>query len=218
MKMLPLILLLGSALATPLTTRQEHFDWGTLHCPSDPNDTLPTPTYGFTQRVWMICTELIIHAPPTLVYDTLIDFQNYNRWNTFIPLVYDFPSNISVTPDDVYEGMGMTFTVANLLPTGDTTSREIVNVLVPQPRGESGYRLSAWVSDEFLDGTLSRAEHPNILTPVQGDEEGEEWTRYVSYETYYEGPLTPVIWTMKDKLQEEFEKQGLDLKAYLEGS
>jgi hypothetical protein len=183
-------------------------DWASLHCPKNNVSTLPTPTYGTHGRVWMICTELVIDAPPQKVYDTLIDFRSYHLWNSFVVDV-QLPPDVTTTPDDVYEGMEMVFTTTGLIPGVNTTSDEVLTVL--QDDAGEGYILNAWRSNVFHNGSLSRAEHPNILTSAEGG------TRYVSYETYYEGLATPLIETLKPQLQAAFDRQGADLKAYLEG-
>ncbi|KAK6067544.1 hypothetical protein SCUP234_11542 [Seiridium cupressi] len=187
----------------------EEVDWASLHCPDDDTSTLPTPTYGTEERVWMICTELIINAPLQTVYDTLIDYNNYPVWNSFVVDI-QLPANDIETPEGVYVGLKMVFTSTGLFPGINATSNELVTVLDDDI--SKGYLLNAWRSNEIFNGSLSRAEHPNILTDA-----GQGRTRYVSYETYYEGIATPLIYSLKANLQAGWDKQGQDLIAYLEG-
>ncbi|KAM0809280.1 hypothetical protein AB5N19_09623 [Seiridium cardinale] len=187
----------------------EEIDWASLHCPDDDTSTLPTPTYGTEERVWMICTELIINAPLQTVYDTLIDYNNYPVWNSFVVDI-QLPADDIETPEDVYVGLKMVFTSTGLFPGINATSNELVTVLDDDI--SKGYLLNAWRSNEIFNGSLIRAEHPNILTDA-----GQGRTRHVSYETYYEGIATPLIYSLKANLQAGWDKQGQDLIAYLEG-
>jgi hypothetical protein len=57
------------------------------------------------------------------------------------------------------------------------------------------------------------AEHPNTLVNVGGGV-----TRYLSFETYYVGTEMALVLPLKGNLQTAFEKQGADLKAYVEGT
>ncbi|KAJ7433617.1 hypothetical protein B0H11DRAFT_2121289 [Mycena galericulata] len=180
-----------------------------LHCPSNSADGLPTPTYGSDQIVFTVCTELNISAPLIDIYNIILDFRAYPFWNTFVFAV-DLPSNVTTTPTDNYVGMPMTFHTAGVLPPFNTTSNEVLTVL--DYANAAGYSMSAWRYDDGLGGVGMRAEHPNVLVDVGGGT-----TRYLSFETYYVGTETAVIFPLKGNLQTEFEKQGADLKAYVEG-
>ncbi|KAI2637059.1 hypothetical protein GGS26DRAFT_588606 [Hypomontagnella submonticulosa] len=59
--------------------------------------------------------------------------------------------------------------------------------------------------------TESRAEHPNIFADL-----GNGSTQYLSYETYYAGLSTGTIALLKYKLQQQWNVQAEDLKAYVE--
>ncbi|KAJ7348565.1 hypothetical protein DFH08DRAFT_866172 [Mycena albidolilacea] len=185
-------------------------NWAFLHCPSNSLDGLPTPTYGSDQIVFTVCVELNISAPLIDVYNTILDFQGYPSWNTFVFAV-DLPSNVTTTPMDNYVSMPMTFHTAGVLPPFNTTSNEVLTVL--DYANAAGYSLSAWRYDDGLGGVGMRAEHPNILVDVGGGV-----TRYLSFETYYVGTETAVVLPLKGNLQTAFEKQGADLKAYVEGT
>lgn len=103
----------------------------------------------------------------------------------------------------------MTLTTAGLVSGINTTSDELITVLDDDV--QKHYLLNAWRFTGRINGSLSNAEHPNILTA-----ETYGRTRYVSYETYYAGPATPLVLALKPQLQSQFEQQGLDLKAYVE--
>jgi hypothetical protein len=135
------------------------------------------------------------------VYNTIMDFNAYHVWNSFVTDV-DVPPGVE-TPDGVYVGMPMTFTTSGIVPLVNTTSAEILTVL--------NKNLPTWRSNVTLLGVLIVAEHPNILV-----DQGNGTTRYVSYETYYKEPLVLSLLAMKSTLKGLFEKQGNDLKAYVE--
>lgn len=176
-------------------------DWASIRCPQDSKSTLPTPTYGDTGAVFTVCSEQLIHAPSELVYDALVDYSSYHLWNSFVVDV-EVPTGVR-TPKDVYIDMPMTFTTSGIIPLVNTTSDEVVTVL--------DKNLPTWRSNITVLGELVTAEHPNILV----DEEGG-FTRYVSYQTYYKNPLIVALLATRPTLQRLFERQGEDLKAYVE--
>ncbi|KAJ6457733.1 hypothetical protein C8R45DRAFT_1032909 [Mycena sanguinolenta] len=204
----------------PALTNGDPTNWASLHCPSNSVDGLPTPTYGSDQIVFTVCAELNINAPLIDVYNAILDFQAYPSWNTFVFAV-DLPCNVTTTPTDNYIGMPMTFHTAGVLPPFNATSNEVLTVL--DYANAAGYSLSAWRYDDGLGGVGMRAEHPNVLVdmcrcvgcPISS---GSGVTRYLSFETYYVGTETVLILPLKRNLQMAFEKQGADLKAYVEGT
>lgn len=135
------------------------------------------------------------------VYDALIDFNSYHLWNSFV-IDVDVPLGIK-TPEGVYIGMPMTLTTSGIVPLANTTSAEVVTGL--------DKNLPTWRSNVTLLGVLIVAEHPNILV-----DQGNGTTRYVSYETYYKGPLILALLAARSTLKGLFEQQGKDLKAYVE--
>ncbi|XDG09555.1 hypothetical protein ABKA04_009170 [Annulohypoxylon sp. FPYF3050] len=198
-------LLAATTLAT-LTTRQ--VDYGSLHCPSDSLGTLTTPTYGTDGAIFTVCCELLINAPPLAIYNAILDFKSYPKWNTFIPNV-TLPSNVTFTPWDLYVGMPMTFTSNGLIGDLNTTSGEILTLF--DATGSSDYLINAWRYDDGVGGISARAEHPNVLVDLRNGS-----TRYLSYETYYAGLSTGTIALLKEQLKNQFDIQGQDLKAYVE--
>lgn len=192
--------LLTSAVALPPDTKRET-DWASLRCPQDTKSTLPTPTYGDTDAVFTACTEELINAPSELVYNTLVDFNSYHLWNSFVVDV-EVPAGVK-TPEGVYVGMPMTFVTSGIVPLINTTSAEILTVL--------DKNLPTWRSNVTFLGALVTAEHPNVLV-----DEGEGVTRYVSWETYYKNPLIAALLASRPTLQKLFDQQGKDLKAYVE--
>ncbi|KAI1841826.1 hypothetical protein JX265_009435 [Neoarthrinium moseri] len=181
--------------------------WANLRCPQHPSGILTTPTYGEASAVFTVCTETVISSNVSSVYNAIIDFNRYSAWNSFVYRV-DLPPTVQ-TPDQVYVGMPMTLHTTGLVPLLNTTSAEEITVL-DLPTTE-GYSMIAWKYIDGLDGLGSRAEHPNILVPRD-----DGATRYLSYETYYNGLEIGVMVALRASLQFQFEQQGQDLKDYVE--
>ncbi|KAK5081511.1 hypothetical protein LTR05_007642 [Lithohypha guttulata] len=176
---------------------------------------LPTPKYGLENASFSVCTEEIIHAPSSLIYNALLDFRQYHVWNTFVTEV-QLPAAVQ-TPADVYPGLDIVFTTQGLVPGVDTLSIEIVTLLDPpaphkQPakwkdwNHDDGYSIVAWES-----GVAVQAEHPTSLQELGGGN-----VRMISWETYYR-PNDTVVLPIAGALQSAFVQQGRDLKAYVEG-
>ncbi|KAI0144484.1 hypothetical protein GGR57DRAFT_332395 [Xylariaceae sp. FL1272] len=192
------------------------YDYSSLVCPDasiGPESTLITPTYGSSGSIFTICAALQIFAPASQIRDAILDFHSYGKWNTFIPSV-TLPENVTETPDDDFDNMSMSFTSSGLVDGVNTTSTEILTILDYADIGQSGkpYLMVAWHYDDGLAGVGSRAEHPSVIVE---EADGSSWM--LSYETYYVGTLTPVVELLKDRLQEQFEVQAANLKAYVEG-
>ncbi|KAI1638125.1 hypothetical protein F4809DRAFT_601325 [Biscogniauxia mediterranea] len=127
--------------------------------------------------------------------------------------------------------MRLRLTTAGIVGPGvNTTSEEVVTVVMnasdPDPNNSNataingegdgdggGYLVAAWRYDDGLGGAGARAEHPTVLVDL-----GDGTTRMLSYETYYDGLFTGAIALLRDRLQERFETQARDLKAYVERS
>ncbi|KAH8178188.1 hypothetical protein LIA77_03270 [Sarocladium implicatum] len=183
-------------------------DWASLHCPPSSSATLPTPTYGSDGGLFTVCTELLIHAPASAVYNALLDFQAYSSFSTFV-IDVQLPPYITKTPDDVYVGMPMTFITKDIFPVFNTTSKEIITTT--KDAGDDGYLMNSWRYDDSLGGTFSRSEHPNVLV-----EQGDGFTRYLSFETFYKDPGSYLLLPLRKKLQDGFERHGQELKDYVE--
>ncbi|KAK1675853.1 hypothetical protein BDP55DRAFT_728661 [Colletotrichum godetiae] len=175
------------------------------------NDVLPTPSYDLKGALFTVCTEDVINAPISKIYDALLDFRRYSTWNTFVVEV-DLPSDVQ-GPEDVYPGLSMNFTTAGIIPGANTSSTEVIALLAPDVRGCNGdarRAVNAWGNDDGLGGAFLPAEHPNLLTDL-----GNGSARMVSYETYYLPGATTLL-PLRETLQERFETQGRDLKRFVE--
>ncbi|KAJ0296065.1 hypothetical protein COL516b_011917 [Colletotrichum fioriniae] len=173
---------------------------------------LPTPSYDLEGALFTVCTEEVINAPISKIYDALLDFRRYSTWNTFVVDV-GLPPEVT-GPGDVYVGLSMNFTTAGIIPGVNTSSTEVITLLAPDVRGcdDGATRaVNAWRNDDGLGGAFLPAEHPNLLTDL-----GNGSVRMVSYETYYLPGATTLL-PLKGTLQERFETQGKDLKRFVEG-
>lgn len=176
------------------------------------NDTkLGTPAYGNKNIVFTVCAEKTIKASVQQVYDVLLDFAEYSKWNTFVVNVTNKDGS-PVAPGPAKLGLEVNFKSNGLLPLMNASSSEIVSIadtmVVPEnPAGTGQVAINAWTA--VMPGI--QAQHPNILTDL-----GDGWTRYVSYESYY-GLLAPVVEVLLvANLRRQFEQQGADLKQYVE--
>jgi hypothetical protein len=63
---------------------------------------MSTPTYNTAGAIFTACANNTINGAPSLVFDILLDFRKYHKWNTFI---YDaeVPANVT-DAKDVYVG------------------------------------------------------------------------------------------------------------------
>jgi hypothetical protein len=182
-----------------------------IRCPTDNESALPTPSYGCAGALFTICTERTINASLSVIYDAIIDFRRYPAWNSFVVSVA-LPENVT-SPDDATVGMQMTFTTQGILPGINTTSGEAITVLDASLTGEGGSAaaVSAWRFNDGVGGLSGiAAEHPNVLTNL-----GNGTVRYVSWETYY-GAVSVALLAMRDGLRNGFERQGDDLRAFVE--
>lgn len=177
-----------------------------LRCSS--GSRLPTPSFGMSGGVFSVCSEQTIHSSLESVYHAILDFHQYDRWNSFIYHV-DLPQTFTDT-NPISVGNVVTLRSSGLMPGGfNSSSNNRISVL-DIPRQGSNIAVSAWTAS-IGRGWLMYAEHPNLLTDL-----GDGTVRYVSYETQY-GPIAWVIlFLLRDRIQSQFEAQGRDLKVFLE--
>lgn len=205
-----LLLTLGLHVSIARSDPPEPFtDWASVRCPPEGSlATLPTPTYGSGQGLFVACTEDIINVPPIDVYNALLDFRRYPTFSSFVWKI-DFPEGFGETPDDVYIDLLMTFHSTGVFPLINTTSPEMVTVMKDTP--DDGYRMVSWKYYDGLEGAFLKTEHPTILI-----DRGDGSTLCISYETYFSGPGALVLLPFAHNLQSQFAQHALDLKAYLE--
>ncbi|KAJ9212761.1 hypothetical protein DTO166G4_5573 [Paecilomyces variotii] len=158
---------------------------------------LSTPSYGTENAIFTACANTTIHAPASLVYSILTDFDNYHSWNTFVIDVK------LLTPPPYQPGSHMRFTNAGLFPPTDVkaTSYEIITSLSDQET------TAVWRYDSPAPA-LVLAEHVSQVVSV---DENTAW--YNSWETYYQvlGGVA-VEMTLGKQLVNAFEVQAGDLK------
>lgn len=205
LRLFPLLFLPHLAIPTPLPPRQHTYDPYTITC--NASATLPTPSYGTTGGIFTICATAVISAPLASIYTAILSFRTYAAWNSFVTSV-TLPANVT-SAEEVYVGMDMTLYTAGVLDGATTSSKEFVTVLDPEQG--AGVKSAAWAFNDTVGGAFQRAEHVSLLREVGGGR-----VEYVSWETYY-GPGALVVGgLLKGRLQSGFERQGLDLKRWVE--
>lgn len=138
-------------------------------------------------------TECTIKAPVNVVWDALVDFANYDTWNTF---TYD----VNMPHFDV--GEEFVFTV-NLAKWMQRKQRERIQVIAPQ-------QVLAWSYPHDQNPWLNATRY-QVVVPLD-----ETTTRYQTWETFT-GLLVPVIrLTVFNMVQRGFEACARDLKRHCE--
>ncbi|GAD95213.1 hypothetical protein THITE_2127786 [Paecilomyces variotii No. 5] len=162
---------------------------------------LSTPSYGTENAIFTACANTTIHAPASLVYKVLTDFDRYHEWNTFVVDVK------LLTPPPYQPESHMRFTNAGLFPPSDVkaTSYEIITSLSEEDT------TAVWRFDSPAP-SLVLAEHVSQIVPV---DENTAW--YNSWETYYHAVGGVAIeMTLGKELVNAFEVQAEDLKKRAE--
>lgn len=141
---------------------------------------------------WPVYTEIIIDAPPALVWSIITDPDNYPSWNPFIP-------RISLRSDNVSEGvefdLDCQMTDAQLI----RGEHEVVLEVDPQRR-------------VFRIGTSRSRGRPGITSNrCQQCLEHERGTRYINYEEFRGvlGPLVNILY--RGNLKRAFAKHNMAL-------
>ena len=202
-----------AALATLVQAGTALVDVSHVQC--NPNiKTLETPTFGkgdfWFPAAFTVCAEATINGTLNEVYDALLDFKSYGSWNSFVVNV-GVPADVTNTPSQVYVGMPITLTTRGLLPIINSTTNQVMSLVEAPNSKTKDYSIAAWTTDYGWAGL--KAEHANI---IRKQEDGT--ALYISWETYY-GPLSYLVGALlKDPLQKQFEKQGEDLRVYVEKS
>ncbi|KAF2836870.1 hypothetical protein M501DRAFT_987129 [Patellaria atrata CBS 101060] len=203
-----LLLLLSSlATSTPYTGPLTCLPSGTL---------MPTPSYPLTQTsnpIFTVCSTLSISPPQTQncthILTALQDFPRYPSWNSFARID-------ALSPPPLTVGSPILITSFGLFPAGLPSSTvELISFWseswVARGRQDEGKMvyLTAWKLE--LPGVM-KAEHASTVV-----DEGDGACRYMSWETYF-GPGSVLVREgLGEGLEDGFESQGLELKAWVEG-
>ena len=135
--------------------------------------------------------ETIINAPRQTVWDALINFDNYDAWNTF---TYDV--------DMPRFAVGEEFSFMVKLGANERRQREHITAI------EAPYMLAWRYPSETI---FLKATRYQVLTDI---DDGQ--TRYQTWETF-SGLFTPILWlTVLESVQIGFNTVAQDLKRHCE--
>ncbi|KAJ3511758.1 hypothetical protein NLJ89_g3914 [Agrocybe chaxingu] len=198
---------------------------------------LPAPSTKW--QVFSISTHIAIDAPPSVVWDALLDFPAYSAWNPFVS------SQVVASADGKWaplaeqtpkEGLGLVMRV-HIPPleeplgleggkrNGKKVAKHQMSYETITAVDEERWRV-AW-KQAFLPGWLLDAERWQVLSVLPASQEAGEGgqSTYRGERTYYEtrevfsGPLAYVVRVLYAKgLQAGFEAHARALKGLVEAS
>ncbi|KAI4726705.1 hypothetical protein E4T49_05533 [Aureobasidium sp. EXF-10728] len=182
--------------------------------PSAPRPTITIPNGGF----FSVFAEATVQAPPSAVYNALVDTALIGQWNTFVSAVAinkrpeaDSQSNDTLMKKD----MVMTFTV-HMTPSLTTASKELVIQVDDCPSGFEKGRITCirWImanKENFTPKFFLAAERVNEIEDL-----GDGTCIYRSWETFGGLAARIVKWKFGDSLQKNFEHWVEGLQKYVE--
>ncbi|KAH9916128.1 hypothetical protein B0H21DRAFT_770865 [Amylocystis lapponica] len=162
------------------------------------------------EGVFEMSASVDIDAPIESVWEILLDFPSYRKWNTFIHSQAVVDKSKKPLPDQAPQVGQFLLMEAHIPPTAalehPPTSRPLERITHVD---SSTHRL-AWVYTAGVPGFLMRAERWQALSVVDGK------TRYESRETFGGFGGYAVKYSMRADLQKSFDVMGEDLKKYAE--
>jgi len=184
-----------------------------------PSPTVPSPTFS-------VLGHAIINAPPTAVYDALLDLPNYRNWNTFVTSAkLKKPSSEAAAGDPkttthMHTGAVFDFTVKMKTNSDSlTTSTEICTLAEPLKTSTSEdpfpVTTATWIFDVSgipLMKYLLWSEHVNEIIDL-----GDGRTEYVHWEAFGGVLATAIKWFASGDLARAFRDWPEELKGYVEG-
>jgi hypothetical protein len=139
----------------------------------------------------IIQSEILINAPKELVWQILMDRDNYNLWNPFTPKI---ETNFEIGTDIILH--------VNMNP-GKKLLLQKEQILWVKDN-----ESVAWGIPGPLPVKTERAQNIIAISPEQ--------TQYITYDKFW-GPLVPlVIWLYGKKIQAGFDSVAAGLKTYAE--
>lgn len=141
-----------------------------------------------------IKTESLINAPVNIVWQTLINFEDYKNWNPFIHSVSgktDIGDRIKVTIQN------------------EERNKMSFKATVLQKQENKAF---IWVGKLFITGIFD-GEHKFILEEISSHQ-----TRLIHSEAFSGILVKPFLKTLQTKTQYNFERMNNALKVKLEGS
>jgi len=139
----------------------------------------------------IIQSTILINAPKSLVWNILMDIDNYNKWNPFTPKV---ETNFKMGSKIILH--------VNMTP-GKKLLQQTEQILWVKEEESVAWGIEAMFP--------VRTERAQILTEKSPTE-----TEYHTYDKFW-GILVPlVMWMYRDKVQTGFDSVALGLKNYAE--
>ena len=160
----------------------------------------------------------IINLPAHVVYDAILDVENFPKWTTFIrgSEIITLAPGQSETDRKMHEGTRWKYAVA-MSETGTPASSnekcvEVQPLQLAKGDGTTATTTVRWVYDvPFPFKYLLKAEHVNEITDL-----GDGRTEYVHWETFSGVGAMFVKATAGDYLRKKFNDWPEELKTYLE--
>lgn len=135
--------------------------------------------------------EIVIHAPAQVVWDVIVDFDNYGQWNTFCPSIKGRPVVGSPVEMQVDMGSGLQLQVEYV------TKVEPIHTIV-------------W-SMENKPGDPIHADRAQYVTPIDAHS-----CRYVSIDEFSGEFAGPMIEQLGALVEKGFNTCAVDLKRRAE--
>ena len=179
---------------------------------------IPTPHWGVqTGSAFTIRATNTINATPKLVLETLLDTNNYSKWNHFVPRV-TFPMKPPYE-NNVSDGLlreGVTFTehvdmFGNGRSSGIVRMRLLVTAMSETEEGGRLISRVVWLGKGYPDWALRSERVHEISLGANG------LVVYDVWETF-SGPLSGLVRLFVGKaLVKRFRQWNKELKGYVEG-
>lgn len=145
-----------------------------------------------------VYSEIEINAPAELVWQAILDTDNYPQWNSFIPRVSLNTGKFSVGTEF---NLDCAMTPKQLLKN----EKEVVLEISP---GTFTFRMGT--SRQYGRPGI-KSNRCQICEPIDSNR-----TRYINYEEF-SGFLSPMVyWLYRKKMDRAFAKHNEDLKTYVE--
>ncbi|THW18204.1 hypothetical protein D6D23_07780 [Aureobasidium pullulans] len=181
---------------------------------STPRPTPTIPSGGFFSAY----AEATVTAPPSTVYNALIDTSIWGDWNSFVPsvtIVKRSDDEADSIDPGIKKDMVLSFEV-NMTPSMTTNSKEIVTHVDECPSGLQPGRITRinWIMDNkgsFTPKFILVAERVNEIEDL-----GDGTCIYRSWETFSGLAARIVKWKFGQALQKNFENWVTGIKQYVQ--
>ena len=165
-----------------------------------------------------VYSSIDIQAPPTYVWNAIVNVSEYKEWNTFVPdVTITKQTSPQATTSTIELGSRMTFDVQMTKDT-KTKSKEVVNHFetLPQAGVDSSGKITRihWVLDNagsMAPTFIIKAERTNEIEETAGG-----FTRYRTWEVFGGWSASVIRWMYGEALRERFQDWSRDLKKRAE--